>query len=127
MTETPLYPGNADRLDNKRRVGARYEDLAAEYLKEQGLRILERNFRTRFGEIDLIAQDHGTVVFTEVKYRSFDGRGMPEEAVNRKKQAVIRKQALVYLASKGLDDLTPCRFDVIAVLGDKIRWIPNAF
>ena len=112
---------------NKRRIGTRYEELAAGCLQEQGMRILERNYRTRFGEIDLIAEDAGTLVFVEVKFRSSAGRGMPEEAVGPKKQAVIRKQALAFLASKGLNDLTPCRFDVVAVLGDEIRWIPNAF
>ena len=112
---------------NRRALGTRYEELAAGYLRDRGLRVLERNYRTRFGEIDLIAEDAGTLVFVEVKYRSGAGKGAPEEAVGRAKQAVIRRQAWAYLAAKGLNDLTPCRFDVIAVLGDRVRWIRNAF
>ena len=112
---------------NRRALGTRYEELAAGYLSEKGLRILERNYRTRFGEIDLVAEDKGTFVFVEVKYRSSAGKGAPEEAVGRGKQAVIRKQALAYLAANRLNDLTPCRFDVVAVLGDRVRWIRNAF
>ena len=129
MTErkAALPDGGAGTRNNRRAIGTHYEELAAGYLREQGLRILVRNFRTRFGEIDLIAEDAGTLVFVEVKYRSSAGKGAPEEAVGREKQAVIRKQACAYLASKGLNDLTPCRFDVIAVLGDRIRWIRNAF
>ena len=127
LTEIRPNSGPKGDLQNKRTVGTRYEELAAAYLEDRGLRILERNFRTRFGEIDLIAESRGTLVFVEVKYRSSSGRGTPEEAVGSKKQAVIRRQALAYLASKGLNDLTPCRFDVVAVLGQDIRWIPNAF
>ncbi len=112
---------------NRRTLGARYEELAAGYLTEHGLRILERNYRTRFGEIDLIADDGGTLVFAEVKYRRDASKGMPEESVGPQKQNVIRRQAQAYMAVKGLNDMTPCRFDVIGVLGSEIRWIRNAF
>ena len=128
MTEKDTMPHTgAGPRRNRRALGTHYEELAAGYLGEQGLRILERNYRTRFGEIDLVAEDAGTLVFVEVKYRSSTGKGAPEEAVGRGKQAVIRKQALAYMAEKGLNDLTPCRFDVVAVLGDCVRWIRNAF
>ena len=74
---------------NRRKEGAYYENLVAEYLKTQGYEILEKNYRCRIGEIDLIAKEGETLVFVEVKYRRNDKMGDPKEAVNRKKQKKI--------------------------------------
>ncbi len=112
---------------NKRKEGSIWENLAAAYLAEQGLLILEKNYRTRLGEIDLIAKEKDTLVFVEVKYRKTDRMGLPEEAVTRKKQGTIRKVAESYRSFHWKGTETPCRFDVIAVLGEEITWIKNAF
>lgn len=113
--------------ENKRRLGSRFERLAAEYLIGQGLEIRERNYRSRQGEIDLIAKDDGYLVFIEVKYRSDDSKGDPAEAVGRYKQQRIRAAARYYMYQNRYGEDTPCRFDVIAILHGRIRWIQNAF
>ena len=94
--------------------GNRGERLAAKYLKRKGYRILARQARNRFGEIDIIALDGDSIVFVEVKTRSSDVAGHPAEAVTHQKQRQITKTALVWLKSKGLTDRR-CRFDVIAI------------
>lgn len=112
---------------NKRNLGAEKEQMAAEFLEKQGYRILEKNFRCRQGEIDLIARDGRYLVFVEVKYRA-DGRsGEPEEAVNASKQYVIRRVAAYYLYRNRLPESTPCRFDVVGIKGEEIRLTKNAF
>lgn len=112
---------------NGRQVGAAFEEKACLFLKEKGMRILERNFRVRQGEIDIIAKDRGTLVFVEVKYRKDGSRGLPEEAVDFRKQRQICRVALFYLSFRHLPLSTPCRFDVVAICGNEVRWIPNAF
>ena len=112
---------------SRRAVGAHYEEEAARYLEQQGCQILERNFFSRYGEIDLIAKDKDTLVFVEVKYRSDASFGDPSEAVTAKKQERIRKTARYYLWARQLSEDTPCRFDVAAVLGSQIRLIKHAF
>lgn len=76
----------ASAMENFRRLGAFYEDRAARLLEERGYWILEKNYRCRIGEIDLIARDGRTLVFIEVKYRRTDSFGRPEEAVDARKQ-----------------------------------------
>ena len=78
---------------NKRMEGSRYEKLAARYLEQKGMDILELNYRCRTGEIDIIARDGEYLVFVEVKYRSGASFGDPSEAVTAKKQERIRKTA----------------------------------
>lgn len=112
---------------NKRMVGSGYEEVAAAYLRKEGYQILEKNFRDRQGEIDLIARDGIFLVFVEVKYRKDRERGYPQEAVTPKKQRTIRKTALYYLYTHGLGEETPCRFDVVAILGDEILLLKDAF
>lgn len=114
-------------MDNKRKIGAEYEACAAEFLQQKGYRILERNFRCRQGEIDLIAQKGEFLCFVEVKYRKSAAFGHPEEAVSYTKQAKIRRVAEFYLVYRKLPMDSPCRFDVIAVEGQEIRHIKNAF
>ena len=111
---------------NNRKKGFSYEKMAAVYLEKKGYQILGRNFRCRQGEIDLIAKEQDILVFAEVKYRADLSMGMPEEAVVLKKQKVISKCALVYMMQKNITDMQ-IRFDVIAILGGKIRHIQDAF
>ncbi len=113
---------------NKRKIGGRYEDLAAAYLREQGYEILERNYRDRLGEIDVIAREAGYLVFVEVKYRKDQRSGYPEEAVFGRKQQKIRHTASYYLYRHGYGEETPCRFDVVSITGEeKILLIKDAF
>ncbi len=113
---------------NKRQVGTQYEDRACEYLEAAGLRVLERNFRSRHGEIDIVAADDNTVVFVEVKYRRTNYKGYPEEAVTPAKQRTIEHTARVYMMLRGLPETTPCRYDVIACyLDGEIKHYRNAF
>jgi putative endonuclease len=95
-------------------IGAIGEEIAVDLLKQKGLVILARNFRCKFGEIDIIARDQRTLVFVEVKTRTSLRWGRPEEAVNHKKQARLRLLAAFYL-QKNLSFLTTCRFDVCSV------------
>lgn len=112
---------------NRRKEGAYYENLVAEYLKTQGYEILEKNYRCRIGEIDLIAKEGETLVFVEVKYRRNDKMGDPKEAVNRKKQKKISMIASYYLMRECSRMDISCRFDVAAVLGEQIEVVKNAF
>lgn len=92
------------------------EDAAARHLKAQGYKVVERNFATRFGEIDIVAVQRDVVVFVEVKSRSSDDYGPPEEGVTATKQAHLRRAAELYLKRHRLLD-SPCRFDVLALTG----------
>ena len=112
---------------NRRETGSRYENYAAAYLEEKGYRILEKNFRCKGGEIDLVGMDGTYLVFTEVKYRKDRRQGYPEEAVDARKQRRIYRAAQYYLSFKNLSPDTPCRFDVVAVEGADVRLIKNAF
>ena len=112
---------------NKRKVGSAYEERAAEYLKENGLVILEMNYRVRSGEIDIIARDENIIVFVEVKYRKTALRGYPEEAVNIYKIKQICKTADHYRLINQHSPSQTYRFDVVAIEGDNIRWYKNAF
>lgn len=112
------------------RLGDRGEDVAARYLESQGFRILERQYRSHFGEIDLIATDGDTIVFIEVKTRTSSAAGDPTEAVDRAKQRKITKSALAYLKQRGWLERRS-RFDVVAILWDSgqpiIRHYRSAF
>ena len=122
----------------KTKSGAFGEDIAAVHLEQHGFRVVARNFRTRFGEIDLIAEDARYLVFVEVKTRAANARVSAAEAVTPAKQAKLRYAAEEYLAKPvGSDTIRPCnlypRFDVIAIETAQngqvtsIRWIENAF
>ena len=84
-------------------IGKRSERLAAEYLKRTGYRIIETNFRSKVGEIDIIAKEKGTIVFVEVKARSSSRFGSPKGAVTPAKQRKISMAALDYLKQSGAD------------------------
>lgn len=110
-------------------LGREGEDQAARYLAKRGYRILERNYSTRSGEIDLIAMDKETVVFVEVKTRSSDRYGSPELSVTPRKQKRMIKAALGYIRYRKLHQV-PCRFDVVAIntsAEQEIELIQNAF
>lgn len=96
-------------------LGQTGEDAAERYLKEKGYRILERNYRLKMGEVDIIALDRDTVVFVEVKTRRGISHGTPAEAVNLRKQRRIVKAATAYIIGKKLVDVS-CRFDIISII-----------
>jgi putative endonuclease len=108
------------------RAGARAEDLCAELLRSHGLRLIERNWRCRHGEIDLIAEDRGIVVFAEVRMRSRTSFGGAAESVTAAKRAKLLAAARLYLSRR---PETECRFDVLLVEGEpsRIEWIRDAF
>jgi putative endonuclease len=109
------------------RAGARAEDLCAEVLRKAGLRVLARNWRCRHGEIDLVAEEGGTLVFAEVRYRSHERFGGAAESVTAAKQARLIAAARLYLTRR---PQAACRFDVLLLDGleaARIRWIRNAF
>ncbi len=112
------------------RTGKKGEELAAAYLAEAGYRIIERNYRCCFGEIDIVAEEGETLVFVEVKSRRSDTYGAPELAVGREKQKKISRIALHYLSERHRHQL-PARFDVVAVrllpAGNRIELIRDAF
>jgi putative endonuclease len=115
---------------NNRSQGKAGEDLACNFLEQNGLKILDRNFRFERGEIDLIAEDGEELVFIEVKARRSNTFGAPEDAVTEKKQEQIRAVAEGYLFTHDIDD-RPCRFDIVAIEhrngSTKIRHIRDAF
>jgi putative endonuclease len=116
--------------DPRRQLGDQGEDLAAAALKRQGYKILERNYMTPLGEIDLIARQGRTVVVVEVKTRKSTRFGSPQEGVSAAKQGRLRRLADYYLKAKRLTG-SPVRFDVVAVTlaGDepRVEIIQDAF
>lgn len=112
---------------NRRKKGSDYEEIAAEYLQGQGYRILERNFRSRRGEIDLIAEQGSQIVFVEVKYRQNQQKGSPLEVVDSRKQQRIVMAARYYLYLHRMPEDVSCRFDVIGITGTQMEHIKNAF
>lgn len=112
---------------NKRHAGTKGEDKAVQYLKKMNYKILERNYRSHFGEIDIIAKDKNHTVFIEVKSRANPLFGSPQESVVNKKKRRITLTAIDYLQRNQLTH-TPTRFDVIAINPDNtIELIKNAF
>jgi putative endonuclease len=107
-------------------AGVRAEDLCADLLRASGLRILERNWRCRHGEIDLIAEERGTLVFAEVRMRSGGNFGGAAESITQAKRHRLIAAARLYLTRK---PESSCRFDVFLVGAEpsRIEWIRNAF
>ena len=115
------------RRQNNRQIGDKKEEFVCEWLETQGYRIVERNFRCRSGEIDIVAMEGERYVFVEVKYRSGLQYGVPEEAVSFAKQRKIIHAARVYLYRHGRGTDVPCRFDVITFYAGRVRWLRDAF
>jgi putative endonuclease len=115
-------PGN-----DKKAIGQIGEDLAAQYLAQNGFEILERNFQTRAGEVDLIAREKDTLVFIEVKrFRSSRWTSGPLANLTPDKQRRVIRAARGFLARLGRDDF-PCRFDVVTVQETQVEHFRGAF
>ncbi|HID70640.1 MAG TPA: YraN family protein [Desulfobacterales bacterium] len=117
--------------DNRISLGKKGEDLAASFLKKNGFQIIQRNYRQKIGEIDIIARQNEWLVFIEVKARKSIRFGQPFEAVTQNKQAQICRVALDFMTRNKLLD-QPVRFDVISILfkgegGADIEHLPNCF
>lgn len=97
-----------------RRIGERGEDAAAAYLERSGMKIVERNWRCRHGEVDIVCFDSDVLVLVEVKTRTTARAGTGEEAVSTQKQRKLTRLAREYVHTNGLHE-TPMRFDVIAI------------
>ena len=115
---------------DRQKIGQEHEALAERYLLAKGMTIRTRNYRCKSGEIDLIAEHNGTLVFVEVRYRGPTSLVSSEESVTVTKQRRIIRAAQHYLLRQRVE--LPCRFDVLAInrtaLGrPKIHWIDNAF
>ena len=107
------------------------EKLAVSYLQGKGYKIIERNYRTKLGEIDIIADCKGCTCFVEVRAKNSPAFGLPEETILKKKQLQISKAALAYIKQFKLEDKS-CRFDVVCIEGveslmPQVRLIKNAF
>ena len=110
----------------KKLLGNAGEKLVEDYLKAQGCKVLKRNYRTPFGEADLIVQDKDEIAFVEVKTRMGDQYGTPREAVGKDKQRRYRKIAECFWKQNGEEP--NARFDVAEVYADgKIEYFKNAF
>jgi putative endonuclease len=105
-------------------AGAAAEELAAHHLVKHGLRVVERNFRVRGGEIDLICRDGSSVVFVEVRLRRRSDYGGAAASITAAKQARIIMAARHWLARHGE---FPCRFDCVLLDGEHIEWLRDAF
>jgi len=113
--------------ENKRQKGNRGEQTAVEHLLSGGYSIICRQYRSKTGEIDIVARDSdGTLVFIEVKSSAGNFCGSPLYRVTPQKQRKLARMALQYITEHKISG-TPCRFDVIAVVGNKIDHLKNAF
>jgi putative endonuclease len=112
-------------MKSTRDIGFEKEKKVVAYLKELKYKILETNFTTHFGEIDIIAKQGGTIVFIEVKYRKSSFSGTPQEAVIYSKQKKIIKSAMIYIKLHNIKD--NIRFDIAAVSINNIEIINSAF
>lgn len=114
-----------------RLLGDYWENVALDYLKQNQLKKVTRNFNCKLGEIDIIMTEGDTLVFIEVKYRKNADFVSPEESVTRSKQLKIIKASQLFLLKNKKFQKMNCRFDVVSLTGDKnnskINWIKNAF
>lgn len=100
---------------------------ALEHLQEQGLVLLARNVRYRVGELDLVMRDGPIIIFVEVRFRARSAYGTAADSVSLTKQLRVRRAAALWLQAKRFAREPACRFDVVAIDGEVLRWIPNAF
>jgi putative endonuclease len=96
-------------------IGKRAEVLAEKYFKKNGYKILDRNYRSRYGEIDLIVEKKKDIIFVEVRFRASIDFGLPQETVIKRKQEKIKKVATQYLVQKNIWNKVDCHFDIISI------------
>ena len=117
-------------LNRKQKFGEKGEEIAVRHLKKQGYKIIETNYRTKLGEIDIIAKDKDTIVFAEVKTRRSVQFGNPKQAVTVQKQRKISMVALGYLKATG-QSTARARFDVVGIISNRdsvqVEIVKNAF
>ncbi len=111
----------------KQQKGQAAENLACEHLINHGLKLVERNFRCRQGEIDLIMEEKNNTVFVEVRYRSNTSFGGSAESVDYRKQKKVINAASLYLQQNPKRAAKAARFDVVAINGNHLEWIKDAF
>jgi putative endonuclease len=107
----------------QQRLGQHGEDRALAYLQSRGMRLLERNFRCKLGEIDLIMQDGAGLVFVEVRQRASASYGGAAASVTPAKQRRLLRAAQYFLLRYAA--LPPCRFDLLAIDGENLSWMQN--
>ena len=123
-------------MQTTREQGQYTESLACEYLEAKGLKLIEKNYNCRLGEIDLIMQDNDSLVFVEVRYRRSNNFGSGAESITNRKQSKLIKTASLYLQQNAKLNKYPARFDVVSISGFietkninniDFNWIKNAF
>lgn len=112
---------------NKREIGKEKEQMASDFLQQQGYEILSRNFWCPFSEIDIVAREGEYLCFVEVKYRNNTWHGGCEGTISIQKQRKISQAARYYLAKNKVLPDTPIRFDVVFIIGQERELIRNAF
>jgi putative endonuclease len=112
------------RRSGRQEQGAQWEGTALDYLRQQGLRLVEANFRCKCGEIDLVMRDGAALVFVEVRQRAGKTHGGAAASITPAKVRRLVRAAQYYLLR--FPRLPPCRFDVVAIDGGQIDWLRNA-
>ncbi|QKJ88768.1 YraN family protein [Paramixta manurensis] len=125
----PVSPrANRSGLLSHQQTGARYESIARRHLEQAGLTFVAANVRYRVGEIDLVMREEARWVFVEVRYRRSGEFGGAPASVTWRKQRKLLRAAALWLASRNASfETTDCRFDVVAITGDRLEWLPDAF
>lgn len=125
----PVSPGaDRSRLLSRQQQGAKREFQARRLLETAGLAFVAANVRYRLGEIDLIMRDRLVWVFVEVRYRRSSRFGGAAASITRSKQQKLLRAAALWLHIRGQSfDTVDCRFDVVAITGEQVEWLPNAF
>lgn len=108
-------------------TGQAAETKALHYLKKRGLKLVQRNFQCRYGEIDLIMQNYQSLIFVEVKFRTSSDFGHGSEFIHSKKQNRIIKTASAFLQNMPSFQKKACRFDAVSIYPSRVEWIQNAF
>ncbi len=114
MKTSPVKNNSKFSTTDKKQLGDRGENIAADYLKSIGYEILERNYRASYAEVDIIAKDQSSIVFVEVKTRTYDYYGSPEEFVTRQKQKNMTFAAAIFC--EDIDHEGEIRFDIMAII-----------
>lgn len=114
-------------------LGKQAETLAIRFLRQQGLQLITTNYRTKFGEIDIIMQEQNKIVFVEVRLRKYLGYASGEDSIDQNKRKKIIQTAIIYLQREKLTEKIASRFDVVALahkqnqIHSDVLWIRDAF